>query len=438
MEGIVAEYINKVACKKRGRALSLCKIRFAQVKFLFLLAIAAITVPLLGYTDQTTTERVVKENKEFIEFLDICLSNFGSENDDQKNRFFNVYQDQFNAEVSFLQSDYKRSFKSIYSSQGKNVDLYNDVLNIYYLDESKKILDKLAPSIIKSKNSSARLYLTLGYRDRALARNIQKIGNASRPHLRSYKIYSYQEAIKLARRSKRYALLALFESQDREVKKEIYNHVFEGERQANNPFFNRFLSKDDQQYVAEMNREYENYEQEYQPKLESERKEYEDSGRIPDRTGTAATSDTANMINPVDGSRGEAVTGTKEKAMTEYLYEQKTQRRLRFKDEQRTAEYVRLGDFDLGNQIIVRYIDDFNFKMISATIEVLKARQENQTGIDYSTLMLQHLDANDRYSKPSLVESFMQRVRVIDDVEGSDADAAAAAAQENEANQPPQ
>ncbi len=408
MEAYVADFSKNTAGSK-GR------LRF---RFVLLCLLVACTIPLFAYTDQTTTERVVKENKSFIDFLDICLSNFATENDEQKERFFSVYQDQFNAEVSFLQSDYRRSFRSVYTSQGKNVSLYNDVLNVYYLDETKKMLDKLAPSIIKSKNSTARLYLTLGYRDRALARNIQKIGQASRPHLRSYKIYSYQESIKLSRRSKRYALLALFESQNLETKKQIYNHIFEGERQLNNPFFNRFLSKDDQQYIAEMNREYEDYEKEYGPTLESEKKEYEETGKVPDHTGGAVSAEN-NEINPVTGSREESVPGTKEKMMTEYLYEQKTQRRLRYKDEQRTAENVRLGEFDLANQIIVRYVDDFNFKLISATIEILKAREENETGLDFQTMMVQHLDANDRYYKPSMVDTFMNRVRVIDDVEGS-------------------
>ncbi|MFW6366707.1 MAG: hypothetical protein ACOC2H_09585 [Spirochaetota bacterium] len=358
----------------------------------------------------------------FIEFLNVCLSNFAQEDSEDAETFFKAYQAHFNAEVAFLQADYKRSFKNIFQSQDINVALYNDVLNRYYLLESKRILDRLAPSIIKSKNSAARHYLTLGYRDRALARNIQTIGLASRPNLRSHKIYNYVEAIKYSRRSIRYALLALFESQEVETRKYIYNHLFESEREANNPFFNRFLNKNDQEYVAEINREHDDYEEEYGPQLEEDLKRFEDTGEIPNRSAgrTGAGEEIDTGIEPP----GSSIEVSSDDPRVTYLYEKKIERRLRFRQEKKVAEYLRNGDFKIANDIIVQYVDDFAFKIIQATIEVMQAREdENNLNLDFQQLAVHHLDNYGRLSGDSLVDSFADRVRVLDDIPDSNGEA---------------
>ena len=58
-----------------------------------------------SFTDQTTSERIIKENKQFIEFINICLSNFAR---DKKDDFLKSYEKHFNGEVAFLQSDYQQ------------------------------------------------------------------------------------------------------------------------------------------------------------------------------------------------------------------------------------------------------------------------------------------------------------------------------------------
>lgn len=365
---------------------------------------------LFAFTDQTTTERVINENKLFMQFLNICMSNFADANEEHKEDFFEAYENHFNAEVLFLQSDYRNSFRSIYKSQKVNVELYNNVLNDYYLDESKKILDKLAPSIIQSKNLVARHYLTLGYRDRALARNVQMTGKASRPNLRSHKIYSYIEAIKYSRRSMRYALLALFEGQDIETKKYIYNHLFEIEREENNPFYNRFLEKDEDALVTEIHREFEDYEESYAPKLLSDQKKYEETGEVPNLASGSKPTDTelteTTTAVPVGDERAD------------YLYEKKIERRLRFRIEKRTAQYIRNGDFEQANDLIRKYIDDFSFKLIKASLEVMSAQEgDAKIEFDYDKLYIHHMDNYSRLAKDSILDSFADKVKVVDDIE---------------------
>jgi len=400
------------------------------VRKLTLVLLLAVVIPVYSFTNQTTTERVLGENKEFIEFMNVCVSNFGEKDTDQ---FFEVYQKHFNAEVSYLQSDYKRSFHNIVGSQKINVVLFNKVLTDYYLEESKLILDKLAPGVIKSKNAPARLYLTLGYRDRAVAKNIKTMAESSRPHLRSYKIYNFLEAIKLTRRSMRYGMLALYESQTVEVKKEIFNNLLKAEKAESNPFYTRFADKNtDKEFVAEVNRSYDEYEKEYSTELDKKRKEWEESIKLndtgvkketdnktvqPEQKAAPEKNNTAAVEEPNLPSVGNESEGGVIDKSHQYLYEKKLERRGRFRTEKKVAEYLRNGEFKQAEDIIRKNVEDFDYKLILATINIIQSKNEGQyQGVDFENLKLHHLDNNSRIAKKSIIDSFSGKVKVVDDI----------------------
>lgn len=351
-----------------------------------------ISVPAFSFSDQTTTERIINENKEYIEFMNICITNFGEK---QNADFFNIYQLHFNAEVSYLQSDYKRAFKNVYKSQGFHDKLFDIVLTDYYLEHSKRILDKLAPSIIKSKNKSARLYLTLGYRDRALSRSLQDIARATRPTLHSYRMHKYRDAVKRARRSIRYAFLALFESQDIETKKKIYADLFKKENDRGNPFYQRFLDKKDEEFLKEFHRDFNDYEKVYSVELDKKLEEYKKEN-----------------ANKADIEK-------KNDYSTQFLFEKRVERRLRYKYEKRAADYIRNADFDQANDIIRQYVDDFNFKIILSTIEIVqKEKADDYQGLDFENLKNHHYDNYSRFYKSdkNVLESYASKVKVVDDI----------------------
>ena len=89
---------------------------------------------LFPYSDQTTTERILKENKDFVEFINVSVTNFA---EGKKEDFRKIYEKHFNADIAYLQSDYKRAFKRVYSSQGDMEKLYRDMVKEYYLEDSK-------------------------------------------------------------------------------------------------------------------------------------------------------------------------------------------------------------------------------------------------------------------------------------------------------------
>lgn len=333
--------------------------------------------PAAAYSDQTTTERVLNENKGFIDFMDVCVTNFG---DEQRERFREIYRHHFNAEVSFLQSDYKAAFKRLYLSEGVNAGLFADMARDIYLEGAKDILDSIAPEIIRSKNSRAKLYLTLGYRDRAVGFNYYTIGMASNPKLYSYKIYKYIDTVKMSRRAKRYAFLALYESRSDEMKTKIFNHLFEMEREAGNPFYSRFLAKNGDAFLNELNRDY-----------------YEST--------------------PTDASAEK----TKGEADAEAgSFEKKTERRVRFRAEKTVAQYILNREFEKAEDTIREYVDDFNFKIIKAMLEMLSAEGSGSPGgVDYRGFLPHHTDNYVRYSKESALASFSGSIKVEDYVEKS-------------------
>jgi len=312
--------------------------------------------------------------------MDACVTNFG---EGKTAEYKDIYQMYFNAEVAYLQSDYKASYKRIYTMQGKFAELIADILKNSYLESSKDILDQLAPEIIKSKNPRAKLYLTLAYRDRAVAYNYYTIGNASNPKLHSYKIFRYVESIKMARRAKRYGFYALYESQPAELKMKIFNHLFEMEREEGKRFYNRFLDKNGDSFLEELNRD---------------------------------VADLEKSGDEVAGTEAGKKEGTPDKEAG--TFEKRLEKRVRLRNEKTVARNLLNAEYDKAEDIIRTYVEDYNIKLIKATFEVLAAKpKEAGTDINYQGFLQHHLHDNARLTKESVLQSFAGTVKVEDYVE---------------------
>jgi len=355
--------------------------------------IAIILIILAGFTtshsaiDQTYVERIIKENRDFIEFIDYGVTNFSPAS---KNELFTIYQKHFNAEVAFLQGEYKRSFDNVYDSQKDMVTLYEKLLIDFYLEDSKNILDNIAPEIIRSKDPIARQYLTLGYRDRTLARTHYTVGEASHPKLYSYKIFKYVDAINMARRAKRYGFIAIYTSQSPAGKLKIYNQMFKTETEGGSLFFKRFVDKNEQDYIKEMNKTDEELE-----------KEYTEGGADAQKGGGSEIKETA--------------------------FEGRVSRSVRFRKEQRVARYLLNGEFDKAEPIIRSYVDNYNFKLITATLRTLADKGAHAgegepvaSKLDYAKLIEHHNDNYVILNSKSMLGSMVGDVKVVDDVKKED------------------
>jgi hypothetical protein len=354
---------------------------------ILLVTVAAVPAVVFPFSDQTTSERILRENKHFVEFINDGITNFAENKIDNYRKAYELH---FNADVAFLQADYHRTYKKVYSSQGILSALYSDVVKDVYLEESKNILDTIAPLVISSKNSRARLFLTLGYRDRTVSWSHFTVGEASNPKLHSYRIYKYIKAIQFARRAKRYAFLALFESQDAETKRKIYSNVMKAENQKGNLFFSRFVDLEEKDYIREMSKEYEEFEKEQREKTTSQ---------------------------PKDGVETAS-------------FEKKVEKRVRFRSEKRAARFLINTEYDPAEDIMREYLEDFNFKLINSTFEVLSSSGGATAGkegtgtekggapkIDYNKYKIHLMDNYSRLVKNSVLEGFYGQVSVEDAVD---------------------
>ncbi len=346
--------------------------------------------PAFPFSDQTTTERILGENREFIEFMNICVTNFGKGRIENMNdKFTKVYQYHFNGQVGYLQSDYKNAFHHVRESQRHHVDLCGDVISKIYLEDSKVILDKLAPEIIKSKNARARLYLTLGYRDRAVGRNFQTISDASNPKLYSYKIFRYIEGIKMARRAKRYGFLALYESRDNKTKRDIFNNLLEEENKAGNRFYKRFAGKSDKDIIDEMKKENE-------------------------------------QIDEWEKKNAPAPVAAEGKIVEEEQTESNVDRRVRHRKEKIVAKHLLYSEFDRAEDVMREYVKDFNFKLILSTLKMMS--KQGGSDVDYNAYLIHHFDNYSRVFDPqksaatgeegqrTLLDELIPSIRVVGDL----------------------
>lgn len=160
------------------------------------------------------------------------------------------------------------------------------------------------------------------------------IGDASNPRLYSYKIFKYIEGMKLAKRSKRYGFLALFESQDRETKKLIFNHMFEIERESGNIFYNRFLSKTEDNYIKEIEKEY----------VEEPEKIKEKDDKVQPKEVVDIKIKDADKLGKL-----------KEQDKVD-SFEKKIEKRVRFKKEKMVAQNLLNAEFDRAEDVIREYV----------------------------------------------------------------------------------
>ena len=190
------------------------KTLYSIVIFVFV-SHSAISVSI----DQGMAERILKDTSYFLEFIDVAIANFGNEENRKSLREANQFK--FEAHLEYLQGNYVRSFKLIKASQEILNQLYLKVVD-YYLKDARDLLNISAPIIVHAKDKKAQLFLRLGYRDLESTRQFKDVGRNYTPYLYSNKIRYYIDSIKRARRSKRFAFLALLESKTPLEEKEEY------------------------------------------------------------------------------------------------------------------------------------------------------------------------------------------------------------------------
>jgi len=183
------------------------KLRFFSITICFLAGTAGIFSVQIT---EESTRRTMEAGHEFIKYIDICVTNFGSKEDIDK--FHKANEHYYNAALLNLRNQYSEAYQELNKSLEILKYLYSDILQKKYLEDAKKILDKTAIAILYSNDIQAKYYLKLGYRNYELARQLQVQGYNFNKYLFSQKIKYFIQGIESARLAKKYAILALIES----------------------------------------------------------------------------------------------------------------------------------------------------------------------------------------------------------------------------------
>ncbi len=170
--------------------------------------------------DLTNMGRLLKVNRAGIKFMDECISNLpekdgtGGQNlfrEEMKKAYADAIQDDFHAQLWYLQRNYSRTYRDLKSSQNKLQNVYRRVL-INYIDETWIMLEEAAPLIVRTRDRAARHLLKLGYRDLESAKLFYTRGYNITPSQHTNQIQHYRDGIKRIRRARRYAIRALIEA----------------------------------------------------------------------------------------------------------------------------------------------------------------------------------------------------------------------------------
>lgn len=185
---------------------------FSGGKIIGWVSLVLLVCPVWGNSpDRAFTERVLRENLKFLEFLNISISNFGQP--DEIETFNKCAMLQYEAHKLFLRGRYKESFEKIRDSQDILKNLYLKVINDHYQKDAEVLLHRNSAAIVLSRDERAIHFLKLGYRDLKVSEIVETKGKYHNKFLFSSKIHFFIETIKFVRQCKRYAFLGIIESQ---------------------------------------------------------------------------------------------------------------------------------------------------------------------------------------------------------------------------------
>lgn len=333
------------------------------------------SVSAFAFTDRTSSERILKENKAFIEFMDASITNLKQDVSDSYARSYGLH---FNADLNHMLGEYSAAYKKIYASQREMAKISSDMLKEQYLESSKKIFGAIAAFLVKNQNPTAHSYLSSAYADIASASDMLTVGEGSYRKVYSYKIFKFQEGIQKVRRGQRHAFMAIFEGLSPETRVKVYHEIVKQERESGRGlFFSRFLDKEGDAFNEELERPYEDV-------MKNEEA---------DRT-TMAEKAAQNQ--------------------SQDFVERRLDSKRRYKKEIRTAKLLRDGNFMPAEYVMREYIPDFNFRLLTAMFTVLE-NEEDAPRLDYGDMKIRLIDDYGMLAKDSVLKTIAQNVQVDED-----------------------
>jgi hypothetical protein len=160
--------------------------------------------------DQAFMKNALDDNRLFIDFINVHVSNFA--NEEYLVLFRKAAEYNFISESYYLSGDYKRSFENTLEVHRNLRELYYKILTERYEKDTEELLKMSTTIILMAKDKSAEYSLKMGYGNLARGIHKRKYGFGVSKQMLSQKIKIYMEAVNSIIRAKRYAMIAIIES----------------------------------------------------------------------------------------------------------------------------------------------------------------------------------------------------------------------------------
>ena len=188
--------------------------KIAATAFIFLLFLnhsvhSQRTKSSLSAGNQRHSEKSLKDNRYFFNFINPTITNSGSE--EEKNIFTEAARRDLISRMLYMKFSFNPAMNEIRTTQLLLIDLFSKIA-IREIESSTILLNEIAPEVLKTGNKTSKKYMSLGYRSADWAEKVMIMSDNLPEKNYSIKIYEYVKAIKNAKYCKRYAIIALLEN----------------------------------------------------------------------------------------------------------------------------------------------------------------------------------------------------------------------------------
>ncbi len=163
----------------------------------------------LSAGEQRKAQKSLKNAKYFLKFLNISVSNSGTE--EEKKLFKEAVRRDLISRIVYMKFCFHEAFVETKKSHRLIIEIFKKIINREN-SESYKMLHSFATEVLASKDPLAKKYLSLGYREVKLSKMKKIMADNLQEKNYSIRIGEYIISLKRAKYARRYAILALLQS----------------------------------------------------------------------------------------------------------------------------------------------------------------------------------------------------------------------------------
>jgi hypothetical protein len=158
--------------------------------------------------NQRRSEKSLKDHQYFFYFIDPTITNSGD--DKERALLIEATRRDLIARMLYMRFEFNPAMKEIINTQKLLITLYSNVA-VREVESATTLLNDISTEILTDRDNHAKHYIALGYRSVDSAKKTMIMSDNFDETNYSVRIYEYVKAIKSAKYSKRYAIIALID-----------------------------------------------------------------------------------------------------------------------------------------------------------------------------------------------------------------------------------